>query len=294
MPNQVISNNGMFETIKQKRASHSELTLEEIKYLAPAAAKQRMIAPEITKLGLSKQYVFVPTTNVINDLKAMGWYCVDAQQVKARKGGLSYSKHLLKFENDNYKTEGTTEYPQLLLTNSHNGGNAFSLSAGIFRLVCSNGLVIKTEDYGTARLIHKGYSTEAVLEMVNGFIARIDETLTGITAMKETQLTADQMLQFAVDAARLRMHKDKDTEYSVMLEKVSVDEILNSIRPEDNGNGLWEVYNRVQENLVKGKYHYQTGEGDVTKTRKARPIKSFQQDMDVNKKLSELALQLVA
>mgnify|MGYP001330062975 CR=1 FL=1 len=28
---------------------------------------------------------------------------------------------------------------------------------------------------------------------------------------------------------------------------------------EDEGNGLWEVYNRVQESLVQGKYQYLGG-----------------------------------
>ena len=96
---------------------------------------------------------------------------------------------MITFENDSYKTEGATEYPQLLLTNSHDGGNAFTLSAGIFRLVCSNGLVIKTEDYGTSRLVHKGYSFDSIQKLVNDFVATIDETLTRITAMKEVELT---------------------------------------------------------------------------------------------------------
>ena len=101
---------------------------------------------------------------------------------------------MITFENDSYKKEGTTEYPQLLLTNSHDGGNAFTLSAGIFRLVCENGLVIKSEDYGTSRLVHKGYSFKAIQDLVNDFVATIDETLTRITAMKEVELTKNQQM----------------------------------------------------------------------------------------------------
>ena len=43
------------------------------------------------------------------------------------------------------------------------------------------------------KIVHKGYSFEAVQEMVEGFIATIDETMTRITAMKRTQLDKDQM-----------------------------------------------------------------------------------------------------
>ena len=65
---------------------------------------------------------------------------------------------------------------------------------------------------------------------------------------------------------------------------------------EDAGNGLYEVFNRVQESIVQGKYLY-AASGKVndvnTKTRKARPIKNFKQSIDVNKKLSALAFELV-
>ena len=59
---------------------------------------------------------------------------------------------------------------------------------------------------------------------------------------------------------------------------------------------MYEVFNRVQENIVQGKYLY-AASGKVndadTKTRKARPIKNFKQNIEVNKKLSELAFELV-
>ena len=157
-------------TVLEKVKNHQALSDDDIRVVCPVAFKETMSEGEIKKLGLSKHYSFVPTSNVINDLRSMGWECVDAKQVKARKKSTrGYQKHMLTFEHPDYKTEGAEEYPQLLLTNSHDGGNAFQLSAGIFRLVCSNGLVIKTEDYGTARLVHKGYSFEAVQKLVKEF-----------------------------------------------------------------------------------------------------------------------------
>ena len=53
---------------------------------------------------------------------------------------------------------------------------------------------------------------------------------------------------------------------------------------------VWEVFNRVQERLVGGNYHYK---GTKDKPRKARPIKNFKQSFEVNKKLSELAFAYV-
>jgi len=301
------------EATREKVANHQGLNDEEIKYLCPVATKKRMVTSEVRKLGLSKHYSFVPTMKVVDDLRTLGYECVDATQVKARKKSTNgYQKHMLTFEHPDHKVdqvkeveledgttetqiEPATEYPQLLLTNSHDGGNAFTLSAGIFRLVCSNGLVIKSEDYGTARLVHKGYSFEAVQDMVNDFVATIDETLTKITAMKQVELTKVQQIEFAKQAALLRFTAKSYNEDNIA-DVVDIDDLLNAERKEDKGNGLWEVYNRVQESLVQGKYNYAADGGmsvEGAKTRKARPIKNFKQNIDVNKKLSELAFALV-
>ena len=283
-------------TVLAKVEKHQALSDDDIRVVCPVAFKETMSSKEIRNLGLSKHYSFVPTSNVINDLRSMGWECVDAKQVKARKKSTNgYQKHMITFEHPDYKVEGAEEYPQILLTNSHDGGNAFTLSAGIFRLVCSNGLVIKTEDYGTSRLVHKGYSFEAVQKLVNEFVETIDETLTRITAMKQVELNKAQQIEFAKQAALLRFTAKSYNEDNIS-DIVDLDDLLNVERKEDAGNGLWEVYNRVQESLVNGKYNYASN-GKVNaadaKVRKARPIKNFKQSIDVNKKLSELAFALV-
>ena len=277
-------------TVVNKVKNHQALNDKDIKYLCPVAFKDKMTKAEINKLGLSEHYSFVPTMNVINDLRELGYEVVDAKQVKARKKSTNgYQKHMITFEHPKYKVEGSKEYPQILLTNSHDGGNAFTLSAGIFRLVCSNGLVIKTEDYGSARLVHKGYSFEAVQTLVKEFEVTVAEVLTKITAMKKVQLTKDQQIEFAKQAALLRF-KSKSYNEDNIEKVVNIDDLLNIDRKEDAGNGLYEVFNRVQESLINGKYTYL---GTKDKPRKARPIKNFKQNIEVNSKLSKLAFELV-
>ena len=284
------------EATAKKVENHQALNDSEIALLCPVALKNTMTNSEIEKLGLSKHYSFVPTMRVVNDLRTLGYEVTDAVQVKARKKSTNgYQKHMITLEHPKYKVEGSEEYPQILLTNSHDGGNAFSLSAGIFRLVCSNGLVIKTEDYGTARLVHKGYSFEAVQELVKQFEETMGEVLTKITAMKKVELTKAQQIEFAKKAALLRFTAKSYNEDNIA-DVVDIDDLLNVERKEDAGNGLYEVFNRVQESIVQGKYLY-AASGKVkdadTKTRKARPIKNFKQSISVNKKLSELAFELV-
>ena len=105
-------------TIDAKVKAHQALTDSDIEFICPVAFKEKMTNKEIANLGLSKHYSFVPTSKVINDLRSLGWNPVDAQQVKARKKDTNgYQKHMITFENDSYKTEGATEYQQLLLNN---------------------------------------------------------------------------------------------------------------------------------------------------------------------------------
>jgi len=278
------------EATQEKVKNHQALNDDEIKLLCPVAFKDKMTKTEINKLGLSDHYSFVPTMNVINDLRELGYEVVDATQVKARKKSTNgYQKHLITLEHPKYKVEGSKEYPQILLTNSHDGGNAFTLSAGIFRLVCSNGLVIKTEDYGSARLVHKGYSFEAVQKLVKEFEETVGEVLNKITEMKKVELNREQQMKFAKQAALLRFTEKSYNEDNID-KVIDLDDLLNVERVEDAGNGLYEVFNRVQESLIQGKFHYLGGN---KKFRKARPIKNFKQSINVNKKLSALAFELV-
>jgi hypothetical protein len=113
--------------------------------------------------------------------------------------------------------------------------------------------------------------------------------MTRITAMKRTQLSKDQMTEFAKQAALLRFTSKSYNEDNID-KVVYIDELLEATRKEDNGNAVWEVFNRVQERLVNGNYHYM---GTKDKPRKARPIKNFKQNFEVNQKLSELAFAYV-
>jgi hypothetical protein len=50
---------------------------------------------------------------------------------------------------------------------------------------------------------------------------------------------------------------------------------------------LWSVFNRVQEKLISGNFSY------GKKNRKARSIKNFTQDLNINKELWEMANEYV-
>jgi len=250
------------------------ISKEEIKKVAPSV---------FTKTGasnVSEKYSHIPTERVIDDMSALGWGVVDAKEIKARKNQ-GFQKHMLVFANPEIVingNDGDTVFPRILLTNSHDGKNSFTFKAGLFRLVCSNGLVIADEQFGEMKIRHMGYDFEALQVLITEMVEKLPLTVESMNKFKSKQLSEQQKQKFALEALGLRFDTDNKT--------FNVDEFLTPTRKEDEGNDLWSVFNVIQEKLIHGMVDYQAG----SKNRKARKIKNFQQDVKLNSELYELAL----
>jgi len=272
----------LLNTVKKKIEERKSLTMNEIKMICPEVATPEINPALRKKLGITERYVHVPTENVIEDIMKLGWEPINAYRVNSRKKRSGTGRHMVKFVNYDFIKEGSTEYPELLLTNSHDGTTSFTLDVGIFRLVCSNGMVVKSEDFGSMKVRHYGYDFETIKGAVNELVAQIPDYLKQVDSMKEQQLEESQMMEFARKAAMLRFTNVTED----AIEKVvDLDDFLETTRKEDEGNGLWEVFNRVQEKVVNGKFNYAFDK----KERKARPVKGFKQQVKLNQDLWKLA-----
>lgn len=243
-------------------------TLDQIKELAPSVFTTDK-APHLTD-----KYVQTPTSRVVEDLMSLGWQVTKCQEVKARKGK-GYQKHIVVFRHPDIMItgkDGDDAYPQILLTNSHNGKAAFNFRVGIFRLVCSNGLVVSDADFNNVSIRHINYTFETLQSKINEVIAKLPGLVQKINTFKAKELTENAMKEFAVRAAALRTKSS-----------INIDALLAPTRNEDAGNDLWAVFNRVQEKLINGGFSY------GRKNRKSRSIKNFQQDIKLNEELFELA-----
>ena len=241
-------------------------TLEQLKSIAPSIFTQHGSS------GTSEKYSHIPTDRVIRDMELLGWGVVDAKQVNARKNK-GFQKHLLVFRHPEITIKGANgddSFPQILLTNSHDGKAAFNFRVGIFRLVCSNGLVISDADFGVMSIRHMNYTFESLQAKVAEMIGKLPKLVQKINLFKSKELTETQMNDFATKASELRTKKT-----------VNIMDVLTPTRTEDQGNDLWVVFNRVQEKILGGSY---TSGG-----RKARSVKNFQQDIKLNEQLFELA-----
>ena len=271
--------------------SHNEsqefLTDEQIREVCPVAFTEK------ASNEVSKHYTHIPTNQVINDMRELGWGVIGAKQVAARKNATKgYQKHMIIFRHPDLLVEGQdgdNVWPQIIMTNSHDGKNSFTFQAGMYRLVCSNGLVIADQEFGSMKIRHMGYDFDTLRETINEMVEKLPLTVESMNKFKQTELTQPQKYDLARKALATRF-KMKENQKVDQIYRIDLDEFLKPVRKEDAGNDLWSVFNLVQEKVVEGDFEYVSG----VKMRKARKIKNFKQDLDVNKKLFEVAKEFVA
>ncbi len=260
------------------------LTKDQIRNSSPLVFADAPTNPDV-----SNKYLFVNTETIIDDLDKLGWKPVQAAQRKARKKeGTIFSKHMVAFQNPDIKItsqDGDDAYPRILLTNSHDGMQAFKFSVGIFRLVCSNGLVVADEQFSDFKIKHKGYTFAELRNVVRKAVEDLPNRVQVMNDMKNRILTEDEKRKMALDAMLIRAGV-KELQY----DQETITDILDPKRDADKGNDLWRVFNVIQEKITQGDFHAAlTG----AKVRKVRKIKSFEKDMKINKELFKLATALV-
>ena len=270
------------------------LSLEEIKEIAPSVFTTN------GSKDTSDKYTHIPTDRVIRDLEVLGWKVTDVKEVAARKeDNKGFQKHLVVFRNEDVVItgeDGDTVYPQILLTNSHDGKNSFKFQAGLFRMIYENGLVIADESFEDYSIRHMGYDFDALQSLIKDMVSNLDLTVESMNKMKQIELDEKQQIELAKKLLDIRLENTGNT-----YDKDQPEMINWSQRKEDNGVDLWSVFNRQQENIIEGNFKYFNEEkyGKYENVnmefigRNARPIKNFKQDMDVNKKMFAAALELV-
>ena len=235
------------------------------------------------KETLSKFYIHVSTSTIVKDLENLGWDVFSVKTVKTKKSKLEYTKHLVQLFNKDIKLNDGN-FPTILLTNSHDGSTSVKFEVGIFRLVCSNGLVIKTKDFGTFKTRHRNYSFEILKENIIELTNNIPNLIKLVEKFEQKLMTSQEIHEFARKALLTRLESDKSINNDLLKD------FIQPKRNEDKEDNLWNIFNRFQERLTWGEFSYNhTNKKKETVIRKARPIKSFSLDMEMNKKLWEIA-----
>lgn len=269
----------------------SRMTMDQVKEACPYVSKRTPTNP-----GVSGKYTVANTEDVINDLAKFGWYPVEAKQCRTKKGSKGIrSFHMVVMESNDPRTNiygvgGELEAKvRIIIQNSCDGFNSFRFMVGAYRFVCENGMVIADAQFADFSIRHINYSFEELRGIVARVMEGIPATVSSINKMNSTILTDAQKQEMAVETLKIRKGLSKEDRITVNNE--TINELLTPIRQEDEGNSLWNVFNVLQEKMIKGTFF---APGKNGKNRKQRPITSIKKDLDYNQRLWEVASQYMA
>lgn len=260
--------------------SNQPLTADQIRRVAPA------VFAEGAHESRSDRYLYVPTFRIIEAMGKEGFFVAAAGQSGSRSGDKEHTKHIVRFRHHD-QLQTTAElgqlFPEVILVNSHNGSCSYVLGAGLFRLVCLNGMTTK-ESYGQMRVRHTVGAQEQIIEgsfeVIRGARLAADKA----AEMRGIELKRDEQMLMAQAVHGLRFGD------SAQAEAITPDQLLQVRRPADRDASLWTTFNRLQENAVRGGLR---GVGRDSNGRRrnvrTREIKGIDQSQGLNRALWVLA-----
>jgi len=223
---------------------------------------------------MSQKYTFVPTIEIVENYDREGWKVYSAKQV----GSGQYAQHELRLRNGGLPNVGDSLI-EAVIRNSHNGLSAFSVSSGLHRLVCSNGLTVPTSVADSISVKHMKFDMGMVREITDQFAERLPVIQRSVGKMETTFLEEERLVDFVNKSALIRWEKGS-------LPKINVEDFLRPERDGDVGNSVWKTFNVIQEKFVRGGLKYQSNKGRFTSMKE---LKNFQNINKINTNLWELA-----
>jgi hypothetical protein len=236
----------------------------------PAAALAAAPAPT-----LSSRYEFIDTRDIVQRVAEEGWQVATATTASPRKRDALFTKHMIDFRHPDFApVHGAV--PRLIFTNSHDGSSSAKILAGVFRFVCSNGLVVGTTT-ASETVRHTGDAAADLIHRVQQLARETSKVYSSIDRWSKKDLTRAQRYEFARFAAQLRWGD---------AQRFAPEDLLMVRRAEDDRGDLWATFNRVQENTVRGGIEGLSRSGRAATS---RPLSDITRSVDYNAALWTLA-----
>lgn len=227
---------------------------------------------------MSSRYVHVNSREVVELMEQEGFYVAAAKTNAPRSRDPMFARHSIEFRrHDAPQVDGTT--PRIIFVNSHDGTTAAQAMAGLYRFVCSNGLVIG-QTLERIKQRHAGDAAYQLITRMRALAKSSEETFTKIDRWSRKQLTTPQRNQFARFAAQLRWGD------AAMFQP---EDMLKLRRAEDDRGDLWSTFNRLQENTMRGGL---IGLSRSGRQATSRPLTDIQRDLSYNAQLWQLTEEL--
>lgn len=267
------------------------MSLDDLRRVAPS------VFAEQARPGVSSRYTFVSTAQVVDLLRGEGWEPVKANQQRVRlENRQGFQMHELRFarradlENASFAVGDVR--PELILQNAHDGTRAYRIDAGLYRLVCRNGLTVADADFAHVAIRHVDVSAEKFAAAAQAVAENTPRVMEVIARWQAVALTPLARHSFAARAMALRWDSAQP-----VTRLLRPDQLLAPARYGDQATDLWTTFNVVQERLCRGglRYagHIPAAEGAVFPTHylrnTTRPVGGLTEGQRLNKALWNLA-----
>jgi len=254
------------------------LSNEELRVKAPTLFTQE------PHFDVSEKYHFIPTIDVIEEIKSHNWHPVSVSVAgvrDAQKEG--YQQHCVRFRHFEDLLNPSENAIELLLFNSHDRSKAFSISAGIFRFVCANGLVLSDSVFESYKIKHLGSRDNDVARAVANITTIKPKLMDKIQKLESITLNENEKQSFAKSSIPLRFEDHLEVDYN---------DLLIPHRDEDTKDDLYTTLNVIQENLIRGNI---SGVNKETGRRfTSKQISSISKDVEVNKGIWDIAERIAS
>lgn len=259
------------------------LALSAIKQVAPA-----VFAPQAHD-SRGPRYMYVPTIQPLQTLLDNGWGVYEASQQRSRSADRDpYTKHMLrlrKLEDFNVPAVVGEGVAEVVMINAHDGTAAYHMNAGFFRFVCSNGMMTghKMAGFKVRHTVGPQTSLEVLEAAEQTVTTKFPTMLEHIGAMRNTEISREAQVEWSKLALRLR--------YGDTMAPFEPEALLNCRRNADEGDTVWKVLNRIQENVMNG--GWETRSNMFARRSQVRAVERVSAVVKINAGLWDHAIELV-
>ncbi len=254
------------------------LSDDQIRQFAPS-----VFAPS-RHTATSERYQFISTAKVLQALRAEGFLPIRALQTNVRLSDRKeYTRHLLVFRPMSGQCSLVDDLlPEIVLLNAHDGTSSYQVHAGLFRVICSNGLIVSDATFASIKVKHCGSNVvDDVIEGTYEVVKATPALMGTVEEWRSIALTDQQRLAYAKAALHVRWKEDDAP--------IMPAQLVAPRRDDDKTNDLFTTYNVVQENIVNGGVRGKTQTGKRTKT---RGMNSVTENVRLNKALWTLTEEM--
>jgi hypothetical protein len=231
---------------------------------------------------VSDRYQFVSTREILERVHEDGWRITGA----SAQSRSPYAQHrvTLVHERDvdtarNYQRDLASQpvegISRIEMFNSHDKTKRLLFAIGYFKFACSNGLIVASGPTETIRAKHRFSDDrlEQIMDQVSAISERFPVINQTISDFQSRQLTEGEQVAYAQFAIKGRFNYRPEMPKRFRDMGRTVEKLLTHRRDVDNGNNVWQVLNRVQENLIRGVEGF------------SRPIRGYSDSVRVNQLL---------